>query len=263
MSCRFSMARMPSLSGTNRRQRAGSTLTVLLGLCALTGLGLMAAFLFVLAAHEWPDETQPLLDSRRPLGPGETYTQPLTLSKGGLYRLDIALTRQGVVGGHVILHITADSAGLEKIASAVAPVERTEDLSKQIRRPYTYVDFHFPSEEVIPSGRVWLSLESRASAFIEVRGTEADERGFRAAFKTYYRRTFIDNLAIFAARLNGKSSWVGLVFFLYAMLLTGLSVSIGKITFCDAASFKAGSTGKGDMKPRRGDGITGGNEKRW
>ena len=232
------------------------------GLCVLVSLGLMVAFLLVLAIHEWPDETQPLLDSRRSLTPGETCTQPLTLSKDGLYRLDVALTREGIVTGQMILHVTADSAGSEEIASAVAPVERAEDLSKEIRRPYTFVDFRFPSEEAIPSGQVWLSLESRASALVEVRGVESDQSGFRFALKAYYRRTAMDNLAIFLIRLKDRSIYAGLLLLLYAVLLTSLCVSISRVTFCGLAGLEADPTGKVDMELEWCDETIGSNEKR-
>ncbi len=248
MSFPTSMGRMSSSNRTNRHQCGTSTTRISPGLCVLVSLGLMVAFLLVLAIHEWPDETQPLLDSRQSLVPGETCTQPLTLSKDGLYRLDVALTREGIVTGQMILHVTADSGGSEEIASAVAPVERAEDLSKEIRRPYTFVDFHFPSEKAILSGQVWLSLESQASALVEVRGVESDQSDFHFALKVYYRRTVIDNLVIFAARLKGRSICVGLLLLLYAVLLASLCVSISRVTFCRAASLEAGPIGKADMK---------------
>jgi len=207
MSFLISMGRVSSL---DRLKRGGGI---------LPALGLMAAVLLILALHEWPDEVQPLLDSGQSLAPGETRAQPLTLSKDGLYRLDVALTRKGMVSGQVILCVTTDSAGSEEIASVRAPAERAEDLSQAIRRPYTFVDFRLSSNEIIPSGPVWLWLESQASAPVGVRGVKSTENGFRFALKTYYRRSAIDNLMIFLFRLNGRSIYAGLLLFLYAALV--------------------------------------------
>ena len=186
------------------------------------GLGAVVAIWLALALHEWPDEVQRLSDGKQVLGPGQAYAQPLSLSKPGLYRVDVALFRKGAATGQVILRLTAGAEGVDEIAKATASVECAEDVSKVIRRPYTHVAFRLPTNRPVPVGSVWLWLESQADIPIGMRGTLPAENEFRLALKVYYRRSPVENLGILLSRLGGRGPYVGIILFVYGMLLTAL-----------------------------------------
>lgn len=189
----------------------------------LASLAFLAIILLGLGFHEWPDETQPLFDFSQILLPGGTLSQPLNLSKDGLYRLDIALIREGTVTGSVSLRVTADTTGAQEIASAAVPAERAEDISQVIRRPYGFVAFRFPPQEIPGSRQVWLWLESKADAPLKVRSLKNAEGDHRFAFKAYYHRSAIGNLAIFFSRLHDRALYAGPLLLVYVALVVSLA----------------------------------------
>ncbi len=190
--------------------------------CIVMSTGIAVAALLILVCYQWPDETQPLLDSEQPFAPGEAHVQPLSLSKEGLYRLDVAMFRRGAAVGQVVLRLTADPDGADELAMASTPVERTEDVSVAIRRPYTYVAFELPADKIIPAGQIWLRLEPRTNAPVVLRGTESPEHEFSMAIKTYYRRSLVGNLATLLSRLGERGVYLGVVVIVYAVLLASL-----------------------------------------
>jgi hypothetical protein len=210
--------------------------------CIVMSTGIAVAALLILACYQWPDEAQPLLDSEQPLAPGEAHVQPLSLSKEGVYRIDVAMFRRGAAVGQVVLRLTADPDGTDELAMASTPVERAEDVSVSIRRPYTYVAFELPADKTVPAGQIWLRLELRTSVPIVLRGTESPEHEFNVAIKTYYRRSFVGNLAILLSRLGERGVYLGAVVFVYAVLLASLCHAC-RLACPDGPHFAAGSLG--------------------
>ena len=217
----------------------------------------MVAILAGLAGHEWPDGGQPLFDGGAdfqsdggadfqsdggadfqsadcPLAPGDKLREPLVLMREGLYRLDIALTRQGTVSGRVVLRLTSDERGRNEIASAAVPAEAAEDVSRTMRRPYGFVGFRFSPVEGPGEGQVWLWLEAEADGPLGVRSLVDSEAESQIALKTYYRRSVGRNLTLFLGRLTDKpvgilnSPWsYGVLLALYAALLVALGWYVG------------------------------------
>jgi hypothetical protein len=202
---------------------------------AVTWLILIAIVLLGLAWHEWPDDMQPAFNASRPLAPGDKLGEPLALTRGGLYGIDILLTRQGPVDGLVLLRVTADAQGVEELSRGTAPASAAEDLSQTIRRPYAFVTFRFPPLEASGGASVWLWLESEADGTLGVRYREGTGK---MALRSYYRRSLEGNLALFGRRLSKtsggilSSAWVLLsLFAMYAGLAAVLVVTVGATLF--------------------------------
>jgi len=178
----------------------------------------MSATLAGLAWRDWPDAHQRLFDTQCPIAAEDSQVWPIVLGAGRLYRIDIALVRNGPVAGRVVLRLTSDRAGAYEIARAEVPAAWAEDTSRTVRRPYGYVPFQFTPVECPQRDPVWLWLESDADTAVAARCLDRD-RVPQLAFKAYHVKSLRENLAWFCARLlKNRHGAFGSVAF-YAVLL--------------------------------------------
>ena len=117
------------------------------------------------------------------------------------------LVRFGPASGRVTLRLTTDDRGRNEIAAATVPAEAAENVSQKIRRPYGFVSFYFSPLENVADKEVWLWLDadSEMAGEIGVRCLKVDDREWRIALKTYYRKSPQENLAVLVTRLAANA----------------------------------------------------------
>ena len=210
----------------------------------------VAAAVAGLAWHEWPGGGQPLFNGLRSLQPGSTVGEQLVPTQPGLHRVDVALTCRGPAAGQVILRITADPDGRNELARAAAPAGYIEQVSQPMRRPYTFVAFSFEPLREVAGIPIWLWVKSEADQPLGIRYLkdpsptakgglrEGESEASNATItrghltlRLYYRRSVIENLALFVERLTrerpgllGDSRLYVSLLILYAGLVGALLV---------------------------------------
>lgn len=181
-----------------------------------------AVLLAGLALHPWPDERQPLFDAVLVLQPGQSVRQPVRLIRPGLVRVDLALTREGEVGGRLSLRVEGGADGEVELAAAEVAARAAENVDYPIRRPYGYVSFRLPVVEAV--GPVRLHFESRANGPIGVR-----RLGEELTHRLYYHRSLLENFGLFVERLTDRgpcpTAWpYGVLLVVYALIVSRLFV---------------------------------------